>query len=299
MWIRGMYMDTKCISTKRVIIINTVFVIFSAVFAIIVHALLPTSVDVAQFDSIFVKWFGFPAVAVFYFILLFIQCAMVVSYIGLKADAPKAQIGIRFGIAFAMIYLLGMQEIVVEGSPFSNWGLGFVKYQLIMGIGDGIPAILLCLAIAYFTLSDSEEIKPINKLQMTKCIKTIAIIAIAIFMERTIGYESGLISSDSATYSVPCYMWTGFFGILMGYIYVILYPLLVFEKKQCGIGIPLRFIATIGVNWMIFNSFIGLIMKGTMPQMLLRSGLDVVVLFLASVVVGKYIIRSNDAKELS
>ena len=176
-------MDIKYISTKRVIIINTVLILFSAIFAIIVHALLPTSVDVTKFDSIFVKCFGFPAVAIFYFILLFIQCAMVVRYIGVRADAPKLQIGIRFGIAFAMIYLFGMQEIVVEGSPFSNWGLGFVKYQLIMGIGDGLPAILLCVAIAYFTLSESEKIKPISKLQMTKCIETIAIFAIAIFVE--------------------------------------------------------------------------------------------------------------------
>ncbi|MBU3218260.1 hypothetical protein LL033_26070 (plasmid) [Clostridium estertheticum] len=106
-------------------------------------------------------------------------------------------------------------------------------------------------------------------------------------MERTIVYESGLITSDSATYPVPCYVWTGLFGILMGYIYVFLYPLLVFEKKQGGIGILLRFIATIGGNWMIFNSFVGLIMKGDMPQMLLRSGLDVVVLFLASAVANK------------
>lgn len=284
-------MVTKCISTKRVIIINTVLILFSVIFAIIVHALLPTSVDVAKLDSIFVKCFGFPAIAIFYFILLFIQCAMVVRYIGVRADVPKLQIGVRFGISFAMIYLFGMQEIVVEGSPFSNWGLGFVKYQLIMGIGDGLPAILLCVAIAYFTLSESEKIKPISKLQMMKCIETIAIIAIAIFVERTIGYKSGIISSDSSTYPVPCYMWTGFFGILLGYIYVILYPLLVFGKKQCGIGIALRFIATIGVNWMIFNSFIGLIMKGAMSQMLLRSGLDVVVVFLASVVVGKYIIK--------
>ena len=289
-------MDTKRISTKRVIIINTVIILFSAIFAIIVHALLPTSVDVAQFDSIFVKYFGFPAVAIFYFILLFMQCAMTVRYIGVRADVPKLQIGIRVGIAFAMIYILGMQEIVVEVSPFSNWGLGFVKYQLIMGIGDGLPAILLCVAIAYFTLSESEKIKPISKLQMTKCIKTIAIIAIAIFVERTIGYESGLINSDCATYPVPCYVWTGLFGILMGYIYVFLYPLFVFEKKQSSISIPLRFIATIGVNWMIFNSFIGLIVKGAMPQLLLRSGLDVVVLFLASAVAGHYIIDLNDAK---
>ena len=222
---------------------------------------------------------------------------MTVRYIGVRADVPKLQVGIRFGLAFAMTYLLGMQEIVVVGSPFSNWGLGFVKYELIMGIGDGLPAILLCVAIAYFTLSESEKIKPISKLQMTKCIKTIAIIAIAIFVERTIGYESGLINSDSATYPVPCYVWTGLFGILMGYIYVFLYPLFVFEKKQSSISIPLRFIATIGVNWMIFNSFIGLIVKGAMPQLLLRSGLDVVVLFLASVVVGNYIIEINDGKQ--
>jgi len=166
-----------------------------------------------------------------------------------------------------------------------------------MGMGDGLPAILLCVAIAYFTLSESNKIKPISKLPMTKSIKIIAIIAIAIFVERTIGYESGLISSDSAAYPVPCYMWTGFFAILMGYIYVILYPLLVFEKKQNDISIPLRFTATIGVNWMIFNSFMGLIAKGAMPQMLLRSGLDVVVLFLASAVAGNYIIGLNDAKQ--
>ena len=133
----------------------------------------------------------------------------------------------------------------------------------------------------------------VSKLQMTIYIETIAIIAIAIFVERTIGYESALIISDSSTYPVPCYMWTGFFGILMGYIYVILYPLLVFEKKQGSIGISLRFIATIGVNWMFFNSFMGLIIKGAMTQMLLRSGLDVVVLFLASAVVCKYIIKLN------
>jgi len=58
-------MGTKCISTKRVIIINTVLILFSAIFAIIVHALLPTSVDIVQFDSIFIKCFGFPAIATF------------------------------------------------------------------------------------------------------------------------------------------------------------------------------------------------------------------------------------------
>lgn len=83
----------------------------------------------------------------------------------------------------------------------------------------------------------------------------------------------------------------------MGYIYVILYPLLAFEKRQRGI--PLRLTATIGVNWMIFNSLIGLLMKGAMPQMLLSSGIDAAVLFLASTVVGRYIIRLNHDKGLA
>lgn len=289
-------MDTKRISTKRIIILNTFFILFSVILAIIVHALLPSTVDVSQFDSIFVRWFGFPAVVISYFLLLFIQCAITVRYIGMRADVAKLQIGIRYGIAFAMIYLLGMQEIVIKGSSFTTWGLGFVKYQLIMGIGDSIPTILLCLAVAFFTLSDNKRCKPIKKLQLTKCIKCISVIAIAIFIERTIGYKSGLISSDSVTYPVPCYVWTGCLGILMGYIYVILYPLLSFEKKQYCI--PLRFIGTIGINWIIFNCFIGLIEKGAMPQMLLRSGLDVLALFLASAIIEKYFNGSCDSNKL-
>jgi hypothetical protein len=288
-------MDTRYISTKRVIILNIVIIILSAIFAIIVHALLPASVDTAQLDSILVKLFGFPAVAIFYFILLFTQCAMAVRYIGLRAAAPKFQIGIRFGIAFALIYLLGMQEIVVEGSPFSTWGLGFVMYQLIMGIGDGIPVIVLCLAIVFFTLNDCGKSKPIHKLQVTKCTKIITIIALAIFAERMIGYESGLISSDIAAYPVQCYIWTGLFGILFGCIYVILYPIFVLVKNQNSIS--LMFTAVIGVNWIIFNSFIGLIMSSSMPQAILRSGADVAALFIASSVSGKYFIGLNYFKE--
>lgn len=287
-------METKCIGVKRLIIMNAVFILLSAIFAILLHALLPASADIAQLNGIFVKRFGFPAVSTFYFLLLFTYCALAVIYIGVRADVSKSQIGIRFGMAFALIYLLGMQEIAIKGSPFSTWGLSFVKYQLIMGIGDGLPAVLLCLAVACFTLIDSEKSKPINKLTITQCLKVIAIFAIAIFAERTIGYETGLISSESGAYPVPCYIWTALFGILMGYTYVILYPLLAFKTKQYSI--PLRFSAIIGVNWMIFNSFIGLIMKGTMLQMILRSGLDVVVLLLASTVVDKLLLLAQDVQ---
>lgn len=290
-------MQIKSLNGKRLIIIHVVFILLSAIFAILLHALLPASADITQLDGILVKWFGFPAVSTFYFILLFTHCTLAVRYMGVRADVSGIQIGIRLGIAFAMIYILGMQELAFKGSPFAAWGLGFVKYQLIMGIGDGLPAFLLCLALACFTLRNGEQSKPINKLTTTQCLKVMAVFALAIFAERTIGYESGLISSESGAYPVPCYIWTGLFGVLMGYTYMILYPLLAFKTQQYSV--PLRFSAIIGLNWMIFNSFIGLIMKGAMFQMILRSGLDIAVLFLVSILVDKYIIKSNGCKELT
>ncbi|GKX64993.1 hypothetical protein [Inconstantimicrobium mannanitabidum] len=281
-------MKTKCISTKKAIVINIVTVITCTILAIIIHAILPAAVDATKFDSILVKWFGFPAIAMFYFIVLFTQCAIAVGYIGRRTKLSKLQAGIRFGISFAMIYLIGMQEVVIGGSPFSIWGIEFVKYQFIMGVGDGIPAILLCFTITLFTLSNNKSSNEIEKLHVTKKIKAILIIAIGILIGRTIGYESGFITNDTSLYPIECYLWTVLFGLFMGCIYVILYPLLAFEKKHYRIA--LRFVSTIGANWIIFNCFMGLITKGIMPQMLFRSVVDVVILFVSAIAIDKYII---------
>ena len=37
---------------------------------------------------------------------------------------------------------------------------------------------------------------------------------------------------------------------------------------------------TIGTNWLIFNNFMGMIFKNTLPQMILRVGTDIVGIFL-------------------
>lgn len=275
-------METKSMSSKRVIIVSILAIFLSAIFAILVHAILPASVNPEKFNSILVQWLGFPAVATLYFVLLFTHCTIGVRYVGLRTAALKIQIGILFGIAYAMIYLLGMQEIIVDYSPFSTWGLDFIKYQFLIGIGDGIPAFLLCLIISYFTLRNNRQNKAIPTLGLKKSIGVIAILAVAILVERTIFYQLGLVDSECATYPIPCYLWTALFGVLMGLIYVILRPLLSYGNRRIFWAIPLRFTLTIGLNWIIFNSFMGLIIKGAMPQMLLRSGLDVLVLFLIS-----------------
>ena len=48
-------MDEAHVSSKKVFIISIIAILFSAAFAIFVHAILPASVDVVQFNSILVQ----------------------------------------------------------------------------------------------------------------------------------------------------------------------------------------------------------------------------------------------------
>lgn len=278
---------------KSIVVIKNVLVILIAVtIAIIGHVMVPTTVNAGDFDSIFVKLFGFPIVAVTYFVMLFTYCAIVMCYFGKNLNISKVQIGTRFGLAFSMIYFFGMQEVVVEASPFTEWGFSFVKYQFYMGISDAVPVFLLCILVAYFTLNSNNNFTVVNKLATSEKIKAIAFITVAFLTERTFGYETRLIESNCNTFPIPCYAWTILFGIVLGFAYVTLYP--VFSKEQNKLLQSAKLaILTIGINWIIFNSFIGLIFSGVMTKMLLRSGLDIVVLFLSSIFISRYFVKAD------
>ncbi|MCD8511731.1 MAG: hypothetical protein LRY73_19015 [Bacillus sp. (in: Bacteria)] len=71
-------MKEKGVSFKRVFIINTLAIIVATAIAIFLHAIVPGADDlnVADFDSMLVKLFGFPVVAVFLFYnSIFTLCA--------------------------------------------------------------------------------------------------------------------------------------------------------------------------------------------------------------------------------
>ena len=285
-------MMEKVASVKKAIIVNSLAIILAVSIAIIVHAVMPAGVNEENFDSVFVKLLGFPVVSVFYFVLLFIHCVVVMQYFGKQSYVPKLQIGIRFGLAFAALYFFGMQEVAVEASPFREWGFAFVSYQFFMGVGDAIPALLLCVTVAYFTLDNANTCLPVQTLSRTEKIKVVALIMVAFLTERVIGYETGIITSNCNTYPIPCYIWTILFGIVLGCCYVILYPVLAKEQTKLLLSFKLA-VLTIGVNWIMFNSFIGLIFSGVMSQMLLRSGIDVAIFFLSCIVISKYFVKPD------
>ena len=290
-------MNKKQISKKRVIIVITFAILLAVVAAIITHANMPGEVNIEDFDSVFVKLFGFPLVASFYFVILFIHCVIVMRYYGKQSDMPRLQIGVRFGLVFASLYMIGMQEIVVEGSPFKEWGFAFVRYQFFMGLADAIPVLLLCIIVAYFTLGKSNTIVSKKLLRGKEKIKIITFISIAFLIVRAIGYETGIIANNCDIYPIECYMWTIMFGIILGSSYIVLYPVFYNEKNKIVMSFKLV-VLTIGLNWMIFNSFIGLIFSNVLFQMILRSVLDIVGFFLVSIVINRYIIRSNKSVKL-
>ena len=258
-------------------IINIVAVLGSSIIAILVHALMPSpgaAVNVSDFDSVLVKQFGFPIVASAYFVVLYVHILLIIKYFVPKSTLSNKEIGIRYGSAFGLMYLVGMQEVVVSASPFDTYGFGFVIYQFFIGLGDAIPVLILCLIVTSINkrrlVSEKEPIK--HKIRADIII--VAVVAIVFFVQRTIGYLVGYIESEIQEYPVPVLVWTIIFGVVLGVMYLIIRP--IYNDKNNTKKIIQIVILTIGVNWIWFNCFIGLILDGMFLKMLSRSLIDVV-----------------------
>lgn len=264
---------------RKAFLLKIIVIIFMTAFAIIAHAILPAPVDDLNFDSVLVQIFGFPFVAVSYFMLLFTHCAFVLHIYGRYANYSPLEVGFRFGAAFALLYLIGMQEVVVEATPFGTWGYEYVRYQFFMGLGDALPVLLLCLIIAYFSLNQERNTTPRLSLGRADKILIITSVAVTFLGQRAIGYQTGLVESNVAVFPLPTYLWTLLFGLTLGFICCLIYPIFAVTTNTRLLSLRLA-VVTIGMNWIIFNSFIGLIFSGAMPQMLIRSGIDTAVLFL-------------------
>ena len=269
-------------------------VLMSAIIAILVHALLPSpgvSLSVDEFDGILVRKFGFPIVASFYFIILYLHILIVIRSVGAKSTIPRREMGIRFGLAFGCMYLVGMQEVVVSASPCDTYGIDFVLYQFFMGLGDAIPVIILCVLVCVLTKMDigAKKSKNKNKVQETKII--FVVISMLFFIERVVGYYVGYIDNEFQEYPIPVLIWTLAFGMVMGGIYVLLSP--IYENMKGDTKIIQLLVWSVGVNWVWFNCFMGLILKGLFLKMFLRGGIDILVITIGCMITRHFFTRKG------
>ncbi len=265
---------------RRKVIIFILGVLLASIVAIVSKSLWPSDIGDENFDSLAVKIFGFPVVASFYFLLIYSYNAAVLIKFSKLSLVSNLQTGLRFGICFGLLYLVGMQEVMVEASPCSEWGIEYITYQLIMGSGEALAALLLCLVFAKCLIDKTSNVG-VLKIGIKQEIITLVVIAAAFTIERALAYETGLIASNVSSFPIPTYAWTVLFGVIMGGCFVLLFPIF---SNDLTVGRRCFQIAVVilGISWMIFNSFIGFIFKGELWNLLMRSGLDVVTVFLAA-----------------
>ncbi len=250
-------------------VVIAVTIVVCAVIAIVVHAILPEKVDEALLDGALVLRFGFPVVAVAYFLLLFAQCSVSVAVASPTARTRPLRHGLALGLVFAVLYMIGMQEIMVDTSPFAAWGSAYVTYQAIIGLGDAIPVIILCAVVGALlaggrTLAGGGQRHGlVALLVMTLTVGTVRWVVSAL----------GVIQSGIAEYPVAVVAWGYLLGLGFGIGYILLT-----RTNTAGRAVMLY---GVGLNWLIFNSFIGLVFAGMMGDALLRGALDVAAVGLA------------------
>ena len=250
-------------------LLSLVAIIVCAALAIVTHAALPAQVDEGLLDGRLVQKLGFPIVAVSYFILLYAQCAVVINLNQAKIRRGKTRSGLLLGSAFALLYMVGMQEIMFDASPFARWDLGYVAYQSIIGLGDAIPVIILCIAVSTLVGGERRDNDRIPK----STIPTILVFTLVIGTSRLLLSYCGIIKSQVADYSVPVTAWGYALGCVVGIGRLLIDRAYVRSKAVMLYGL--------GLNWIIFNMFIGLVKRGAMADALTRSLLDVVAIAIA------------------
>jgi hypothetical protein len=244
-------------------IVIAVTIVVCAVIAIVVHAVLPEKVDEALLDGVLVLQFGFPAVAVAYFLILFAQCSVSVVVSSPTAQTRPLRHGLTLGLAFAVMYMIGMQEIMVDTSPFAAWGSDFVAYQAIIGLGDAIPVILLC-AVTGALLADGRTLVAFGS---RRSLVGMLVMTLTVGTVRWLVSALGIIQSGLAEYPIAVVGWGYLLGLGFGIGYLLLTRTNTAAKAVMLYGV--------GLNWLIFNSFIGLVFDGTIGDALLRSAIDV------------------------
>jgi len=258
-------------------------VVVSAIVAIAAHAALPAKVDTALLDGALVQRFGFPVVAVVYFLVLFTHAALVAAVSRRTTRTSAFGHGLRLGSAFAVMYLIGMQEIMLDASPFPAWNWDFILYQAIIGLGDAIPVILLCVVVSTPSAAPSDPVERKSRIRPAMML----IMAAAVGTTRWIMSGLGVIESSLADYPLGVVGWGYLLGLGFGIAFLLL-------TETGGNGKAIM-IYGVCLNWIIFNAFIGLVFAGKMGDALLRSSIDAAAIALSMALITA--LESSAAKE--
>lgn len=251
-------------TTIRNVVVSLLVLLLCVMTTILLHAILPAKVSEASLDGALVRRFGFPMIATLYFAVLYAQCTLVLF--GFRKDLAdgRARTGLLIGTSYALLYMAGMQEIIIDAGSLQVWNKDYVIYQLLIGLGDAIPVILLNVIICRLLCGRGEKAE---RRVDTGALLNAMVFAVIVGTLRLLESKADVIQNCYSAYPWPVSVWGYALGLAFGISYGLIGNITGKRNSFMLLGL--------GVNWIIFNSFIGVIKKGALLDALLRGVLDI------------------------
>ena len=246
--------------------------LFSSLFATIIHALGPPLYDYNAPKSFIIENGLFQPAVIGLFFITFWALALVFIFIQDKLPGKGLLKGLRYGISFGVLWLIGMFEMSIAfGSP--------LKYEFLSGLCDCLSLILLGLLLGRFIATDSN--RDVNEKSKIGLIP-IFIIASLFIVERyfryfTLTYNPGYFANPLITF-----VFTLSLGLWIGVMYWLLRQEL---AKYSPAKRALWFGGIVfGIDWLFYSLFLLLFLKLPLIEILLVPAFDIL-----SVIIGIFI----------
>jgi hypothetical protein len=247
--------------------------LFSSLFATIIHALGPPLYDYNAPKSFIIENGLFPPAVIGLFFITFWALALVFVFIQDKLPGKGLLKGLRYGISFGVLWLIGMLEMSIAfGSP--------LKYEFLSGLCDCSSLILFGLLLGRFIATDSNRV--INKKSKSGLIP-VFIIAGLFIVERYFRYFT--LTHHNPGYfenSLVTFTFTLSLGLWIGVMYWLLRQEL---AKYSPAKRALWFGGIVfGIDWLFYNLFLLLFIKLPLIDILLVPTFDIL-----SVIIGVFV----------
>lgn len=253
----------------RIIIIS----IISAILDIIFHALLAPTYSYDYPPSYFVGSGLFKPAAGISLLIIFFLLSIVFIYIKDNLPGRKLSKGIRFGVSFGGLWLIGVIGMkIFFGS--------LLLHEFLGGLCDCASLIILSVLLGRFTASDSSYRSEIS---LGRIILAIMIIALFFIIGQ---YLAFILMSGTSYFSISgsaTFIWTAVLGLWAGVVYWLLRQGIM--KKTSLIMRPFYFGGFIvGIDWVLFNLFVLLFVDMPILDPIILSVLNIV-----SIIVGMFV----------
>ena len=247
--------------------------LFSSLFATIIHALGPPLYDYNAPKSFIIENGLFQPAVIGLFFITFWALALVFIFIQDKLPGKGLLKGLRYGILFGVLWLIGMLEMSIAfGSP--------LKYEFLSGLCDCSSLILFGLLLGRFIATDSNRV--INKKSKSGLIP-VFIIAGLFIVERYFRYFA--LTHHNPGYfenSLVTFTFTLSLGLWIGIMYWLLRQEL---AKYSPAKRALWFGGIVfGIDWLFYSLFLLLFLKLPLIEILLVPAFDIL-----SVIIGIFI----------